>query len=81
MMQLGQRRHGYSRYTEPEARAGGGIEHPASHNSDNAWSNLDVDDLAVRPPLTVVPPQPTPVQRVPAVVDDHFSPDMGRMSP
>jgi hypothetical protein len=56
MMQLGQRRHGYSRCTEPEARAGGGIEHPARHNSDNARSSLDVDDLAVRPPLTVVPP-------------------------
>jgi hypothetical protein len=81
MMQLGQRRHGYARCTEPEARAGGRIEHPARHNSDNARSDLDVDDLAVRPPLAVVPPQLTPVQRVPAVVHDHLSTDMGRMSP
>jgi hypothetical protein len=37
-------------------------------------------DLAAGPPLAVVPPQPPPVQRMPAVVDDDLRPDMGRMT-
>jgi hypothetical protein len=40
-----------------------------------------VDHLAVRTPLAVVPPQTPAVQRVPAVVNDHLSPDMGRNGP
>lgn len=40
-----------------------------------------MDDLAVRSPLGVVPPQAAAMQRVPAVMDDDLSPDMGRMSP
>jgi hypothetical protein len=81
MMHVGQRRHGYPRCAEVELRAGGGIEHPSSHNSDDAGSNLDVNHLAVRTPLAVMPPQTPAVQRVPAVMNDHLSPDMGRMDP
>jgi hypothetical protein len=67
--------------TELELRAGTGIEHPSRHDRDNARSNLDVNHLAVRPPLAVLPPQTPAVQRMPAVVNDHLSPDMGRMDP
>ena len=81
MMQVGQRRHGYPRCAEPELRARTGIEHPSRHDSDDARSNLDVDHLAVRPPLAVLLPQTSAVQRVPAVVNNHLSPDMGRMNP
>ena len=39
-----------------------------------------MDDLTVRPPLTVVPSQSPPVQRMPPIADDHIVPDMGRMT-
>ena len=81
MMQVGQRRDCRPRRAEPQPRAGGRIEHPARDHGDDARSDFDVGDLAVRPPLAVVPPQAAAVQRVPAVMDDDLSPDMGRMSP
>lgn len=80
-MQVGQRRHSYLGRTELELRAGTGIEHPSRHDRDDARSNLDVNHLAVRPPLAVLPPQTPAVQRVPAIMNDHLSPDMGRMDP
>ena len=33
------------------------------------------------PPLIVLTPDTAAVQRVPAIVDNHFLPDMGRMTP
>ena len=81
MMQVGQRRNGHPWRAEPQLRAGGRIEHPAWHDGDDARSNFDVDNLPVRAPLAVVPPQPAAMQGVPAIVNDHLSPDMGRMSP
>jgi hypothetical protein len=61
-------------------RAGRGVEHPARHHRDDAGRCLDMDDRAAGPLLAVVPPQPPPVQRMPAVVDDDLRPDMGRMT-
>ncbi len=81
MMQVGQRRHGYLGRTEPELRADHRIEHPSRHDRDDARGHLDVNHLAVRAPLAVLPPQSPAVQRVPAVVNDHLSLDMGRMDP
>ncbi len=81
MMQVGQRRDGHPRRAEPQPRTGSRIEHPTGHNGDDTRSYFDVDNLAVRPPLAVLPPQAAAMQRMPAIVDDHFSPDMGRMSP
>lgn len=81
MMQVGQRRDARPGRTEPQPRAGGRIEHPTGHDGDDTRSHFDVDNLAARPPLAVLPPQAAAMQRMPAIVDDHFSPDMGRMSP
>jgi hypothetical protein len=79
-MQVGRRRDARPRRAEAQPRAGGRIEHPAGHDGDDARSRFDVDDLAARPALAVPPSQAEAVQRMPAIVDDHFSPDMGRMS-
>lgn len=81
MMQIGERRHVYPRCAEPQPCAGHRIEHPTRHDGDDARRDFDVDDFAVRPPLAVLPPQSAAMQRMPAIVDDHLSPDMGRMSP
>jgi hypothetical protein len=39
-----------------------------------------MDECPRLPVLAALPSQTTPMQRVPAVVDDDFLPDMGRMS-
>lgn len=81
VMQVGQRRDGHLWCAERQAGAGGRIKHPARDHGDDPRSDFDVNDLAVRPPLAVVPSQAAAVQRMPAVVDDNLSPDMGRMTP
>ena len=81
MMEVGQGGDGHPWRAEPQARAGRWIEHPPRHDGDDARCDFDVRDLAVRPPLAVLPPRSAAVQRMPAIVDDHLSPDMGRMSP
>lgn len=80
-MQVRQRRDGYPWGAEPQQRADGLIEHPGWHDGDHAQRDFNVENFAVRPPLAVVPPQSSAVQRMPAIMDDHISPDMGRMSP
>jgi hypothetical protein len=81
MMQVDQRRDSHPWCAEPQPHTGGRIEHPTGHRGDDARSDFDVDNLAPRPPLAVLPPQAAAMQRMPTIVDDHLSPDMGRMSP
>jgi hypothetical protein len=57
-----------------------GVEHPASNHDHDAGSNLDVDYFAVGALLAVFAPDAPPIQRVPAIEDFNFSPDMGRMT-
>jgi hypothetical protein len=57
-----------------------GVQHPASDHDHDAWFNLDVNDLAVGALLAVFAPDATSIQRVPAVEDFDFLPDMGRMT-
>jgi hypothetical protein len=81
IMQVDQGSNGHPRCAEPQPCAGGRIEHPTRHDDDDARCCLDMDDLTVRPPLAVLPPQAAAMQRVPAIMDDYLSPDMGRMAP
>lgn len=80
-MQIRQCRERHLWQAKPQPRTNGRIEHPGRHNGHHAQRNLDVENLAVGTPLTVLPPQSTPAQRMPPIVDDDVSPDMGRMSP
>jgi hypothetical protein len=63
------------------ANAGDRIQHPRSYDCNYTRSHLNVDDVAVRPTFTVLPPDATPLKRVPLVMDNDFTPDMGRMTP
>jgi hypothetical protein len=81
MMQIRKRRERDLRRAKPKPSTNGRIEHPGRHDGHNAQRHLDVENLAVGPPLTVLPPQSTPVQRMPAIVNDYVRLDMGRMSP
>jgi hypothetical protein len=79
-VQLGQRIHGCSRSAQFHARASSGVQHPGCDDDHDAWFNLDVNDLAVGTLLAVLAPDATSIQRVPAVEDLNFLPDMGRMT-
>jgi hypothetical protein len=81
IMQVDQGSNSYPRCAKPQPCAGGRIEHPTRHDDDDAGCCLDMDNLTVRPPLAVLPPQTAAMQRVPAIMDDYLSPDMGRMTP
>ena len=60
---------------------GDGIEHPRRNNDRHARLRLDTRDRPRPAVLAALPQQTTPIQRMPAVVDDDsFLPDMGRMS-
>jgi len=69
------------RFAQVHADAGRGVDHPGRHNDDDAGLHLYMDDLTAHPMLAVLTPHATSVQRVPAVEDFDFLPDMGRMTP
>jgi hypothetical protein len=79
-VQLGQRIHRCTRRAQFHVSASHGVEHPGSDHDHGAWFNLDVHYLAVGAPLAVFAPDATSIQRVPAVEDFDFLPDMGRMT-
>lgn len=69
-----------SRLAELHVGTRGGTEHPRGDDDDDAGLDLYVHDFAVDALLAVLPPDPTAVQRVPAIEDFNFLPDMGRMT-
>lgn len=79
-VQVCERFHGRSRCTKLHVSARHSVEHPASDHDHDAWCDLDVNDLAVGTLLAVLAPDATSIQRVPAIEDFNFSPDMGRMT-
>jgi hypothetical protein len=81
LMQLDQARCRHPRRAEPHPGADGRIQHPSRHHDEHAGRDLDMHDLTPGPSLGVVAPKPAPIERVPAVADFDFLPDMGRMTP
>ena len=57
------------------------IQHPGSHHDDDPRRCLEVCHLPVCAPLPVMHADFAPEQRVPGMMDDRISPDMGRMTP
>ena len=79
-MEFNQRRYGHTWSAECHPGANHRIQHPVRHNNDHARSGLDVNHRPARPPFSVVPPHGTAMKWMPAVVNDHIRPDMGRMA-
>ncbi|MBS0449568.1 MAG: hypothetical protein JSR59_26970 [Proteobacteria bacterium] len=70
------------RLRRPQTQAGTrrSVQHPGGHCDDDTRRHLDMNDLTRRSVLAVLPAHPAAVQRVPAVKDLDFLPDMGRMT-
>ena len=79
-MEIAERGERDAGWAELLSGTGDGIEHPRRDNNDHARLHLDMHDRPRPAVLAALPPQTTPIQRMPAVVDDDFLPDMGRMS-
>jgi len=80
-VQVQQRGRGQPRVTQLHACAGGTVQHPARQDDDYTDTNLDMDDITAGSSLAVLLAKSAPVQRMPAVEDLDFLPDMGRMTP
>lgn len=79
-MQLGKSRHRRAWRTQREGSAGGLVQHPGGDSDNDAVAHLHVYELAGGATLAVHASHATAVQRMPAVEDLNFLPDMGRMN-
>jgi len=79
-MQLRKRLDGRSRRTQTQVRTRSRVQHPAGHDDDDARCHLNVYDLTGGSVLAVLAPYSAAIQRMPAVEDLDFLPDMGRMN-
>ena len=68
------------RRAEDHARADAGVKHPIRKYRYNARLNLDMNDAAAGALLAVMRANSSAVERMPAVVNFNFLPDMGRMT-
>jgi|SRR5690242_6222303 hypothetical protein len=80
LMQFSQGRDRYPRHPQLHSGTCRGIEHPCRYDQDVAGSHLDVNDVPAGAPLDILSSNPAPIQRVPAVMNLNFLPDMGRMT-
>ena len=80
LMQFGKGRDRCARNAKGHASAGGRVKHPGCYDDDDARVDLNVDNLARCALFAVLTPHTTAVQRVPAVKNLDFLPDMGRMT-
>lgn len=80
-MQIDEGGHRRSGGTQFHACTGGSVEHPRRHDQDYARCDLDVHNITCRSLFAVLPSKTTTIERMPAVEDFDFLPDMGRMTP
>jgi hypothetical protein len=81
MMKVDQRRYRHAwRADRRHAGAHDRIQHPRGDRRDHPRHRLDVNDPTGKALLTVMPSDTAPVERVPAIMDLNFLPDMGRMT-
>lgn len=79
-MQIGQRFETDPRRTQGQVRTCCCVKHPASDSDNDAWLYFDVNKLTGGSALAVLPAHPATEQRVPAIEDLDFLPDMGGMN-
>jgi hypothetical protein len=80
LMQFSQRRYRDPRHPQFHPGTSRGVEHPCRYDQDVAGSHFDMNNFTDRAPLDILSSNPPPIQRVPAVMDLNFLPDMGRMT-
>lgn len=80
LMQFSQGRDRHPRRPQLHPGTSGGIEHPCRDDYDVAGRHLDMNNLAAGAPLDVLASNSPPIQRMPAVMNLNFLPDMGRMT-
>ena len=78
-MKIDKSRKGSLRRTEVHAGAHDRIEHPGRQHQDRSGTRHDMDETARLALLDRFHVQSLAVQWMPAVVNDSFLPDMGRM--
>ena len=79
-MQIPQSIHRDSRRPEGHAGADAGVEHPVRQCCYDTRFDLNVEDAAAGALLAVLRSHTSAVERMPAVVNFNFPPDMGRMT-
>jgi hypothetical protein len=79
-MQFSQGRYRHPRPPQLHPGTSGRVEHPRRYDQDVAGSHLDMNNFTHRAPLDILSSNPLSIQRVPAVMDLNFLPDMGRMT-
>ena len=79
-MEFRQRLDGRLRRTQAQAGARRSIQHPAGNCDNDTRCRLDMNDLTRCSALAVLTAHPAPIQRVPAIEDFNFLPEMGRMT-
>jgi hypothetical protein len=79
-MQIPQGVCGNQGYAERHAGTDAGVEHPVRQYCDDTGFDLDMDDTTAGALLAVMRSYASAVERVPAVVNFNFLPDMGRMN-
>ena len=80
LMQFSQGRYRHPWLPQRHSATSSGVEHPCRYDQDVAGSHFDMNNFTDRTPLDILPSNPPPIQRVPAVIDLNFLPDMGRMT-
>jgi hypothetical protein len=79
LVQVDKCTHGNPRRTKLHSGASDRIQHPCRHQRNHTRCRLDVDEATGSPLLAAAQSHAAPIERVPAVVDFNFLPDMGRM--
>jgi hypothetical protein len=79
-MQIPQGIRRNKRRAEDHAGADAGVEHPVRKYRYDARLDLDMDDATAGALLAVMRPNSSTVERMPAIVNFNFLPDMGRMT-
>jgi hypothetical protein len=79
-MKFDQGRNRHARWPQLHPDTGHWIQHPRRDGDNDARRGLDMRKGTGLPSFDVMLPQAATVERMPAIVDDDFPPDMGRMS-
>ncbi|QRM32348.1 hypothetical protein [Microvirga sp. VF16] len=79
-VEIGERVHRHLAEARLHLGAGDRIEHPGRHHQHDARLYFNLHEASGDTVLRAAEENTPPIQRMPATMDDHFLPDMGRMT-